>query len=77
MGWHMYNGVGGGYGMGWGGGLYMLLIFGLIVIGGITVVRWGVRSGGGKDSALDILKRRYAQGELSKEQFEAMKKDIQ
>lgn len=76
MGWHMYDGTG-GCGMGWGGGLYMLIIFGLIVIGGIMVVRWSLRSSGGKDSALEILKRRYAQGELTKEQFEEMKKDIQ
>lgn len=71
MGWHMDNG------MGWEGGLYMLIIFVLIVAGGIMVVRWSLRPGGGEDSALEILKRRYAQGELTKEQFEAMKKDIQ
>ncbi|MHB1014269.1 MAG: SHOCT domain-containing protein [Desulfurivibrionaceae bacterium] len=71
MGWHMENG------MGWGGGLYMLIIFVLIAVGGIAVVRWSLRPKGGEDSALEILKRRYAQGELSKEQFEAMKKDIQ
>jgi len=70
MGWHMGNG------MGWGGGLYMLIIFVLIVAGGIAVVRWSLRPGGGEDSALEILKRRYAQGEISKEQFEEMKKDI-
>ena len=28
------------------------------------------------ETALDILKKRYAQGEISKAQFEQMKKDI-
>jgi putative membrane protein len=65
-----------GNGMGCGG-LYMLIIFVLIVVGGIAVARWSLRSGGGENSALEFLKRRYAQGEVSKEQFEAMKKDIQ
>lgn len=71
MGWHMYEG------MSWGGGLYMLVIFALIVVGGIAVVRWSLKPGDSNDSALGILQQRYARGELTKEQFEAMKKDIQ
>ena len=41
---------------------------------------WTVGSGRPLDSegdALDILKKRYAKGEITKEQFEQMKKDIQ
>lgn len=29
------------------------------------------------ESALDILKKRYAQGEITREEFEAMKKDLE
>lgn len=29
------------------------------------------------ETSLDILKKRYAQGELSKDQFESMKRDLE
>ena len=30
----------------------------------------------GKNNAMDILKERYVKGEITKEQFESMKKDL-
>ncbi len=73
----MMNGYGGhGWGMGW------WWIIGLIIL---VVVIWMViktmnksnnlSSGPGK-SALDILKDRYARGEIDKQEFEERKKDL-
>ena len=70
-----------GNSMGW----WMILnIIGMVVFWGgvIVLVIWAVKKlsqrGGGGESrgALDILKERYARGEINKEQFEQMKKDL-
>jgi len=39
---------------------------------------WGhlPRGGGPRDQPLEILNRRYARGEISREEFEAMKGDL-
>ena len=34
------------------------------------------REGGDSETALEILKKRYAKGEITKEEFDQMKKDI-
>ena len=59
-------------------GSIAMIAFWVLVVAGIV---WLVRqpssgSSAGNNSALDILKTRYAKGELTKEQFESMKKDI-
>jgi len=56
-----------------GGGLFMLL---LLVLVFVLVGRVMRRSTGTPETPLDILKRRYAQGEISREDFERMKQDI-
>ena len=65
-----------------GMGIWMLInmIFWILVIIGIVfLVIWVVRRVGGaergknEESALDILKKRYARGEITKEEYEFIK----
>jgi putative membrane protein len=72
-----------GWGFGMFGMFFMLVFWGLIIAGVVLVVRWLIeqgRRGGGAapeaESALDILKKRYARGEIGKEEFEAKKRDL-
>ncbi len=77
-GW-MMNNWGLGYGLfGW---LMMLLFWILIIVGVILVVRWLVDQGRLKESQseetpIDVLKKRYASGEIDKEQFETLKREL-
>jgi putative membrane protein len=56
----------------------------LLIVGVILVVKWLVEQGrppaGGsaaaRESALDILKKRYARGEIDREEFEGKKRDL-
>jgi putative membrane protein len=58
--------------------LGMLTFWGLVIAGIVLGIRWLVRQGrgSGPDAALDILRQRYARGEISKEEFEAKKRDL-
>jgi len=69
----------------WYGGTLMLILF-LIVI--VVVVYFILQSTKPRshdssfrktpgETSIDILKRRYARGEVTKEEFEQMKKDLQ
>jgi len=64
----------------WGFGmmLMMLVFWGLIIVGLVLGIRWLVSQGreSRSDSALDILRQRYARGEIDKEEFEAKKRDL-
>ena len=67
-------------GMGWWmvlSGILALIFLAVL----IALVVWGVRQGTGRSTAgtkkaLDIAKERYARGEISKEEFEQLKKDL-
>ena len=72
----------GSYGMGWFGGIFMIVFWVLVIAGVVLLVRWVAASskkretGGVADSPLEILKSRYARGEINKEEFEEKKKDL-
>lgn len=78
----LYNdGVWGGNMLGWFGGNIMMLVFWALLIAFIV---WIVREVSAKNShphsknsALDILKERYAKGEIEKKEFEEKKKDLE
>ncbi len=68
-------------GHGWAWSIWMLVamaVLWLLFLGGIALlIIWAVnRSRPPGGSALDILSRRYAQGEISREEYEQMKRDI-
>ncbi len=73
-----------GYGMGWLGMIMMVVFWGLLIVGGIFLVKWlvqasgrgGIPAAGGGGRALEILKERYARGEITKAEFESMRADL-
>ena len=63
-----------GFGMGFGF-IFMLLFFGLIIWLIVTLSNANQSNKNGPDS-LAILKKRYASGEITKEQYEEMKREL-
>jgi putative membrane protein len=76
----MYNwGYGGGMGYEPFNWLLMLLPIGLVVLGVILLVRYLARenhSHGHENNALEVLKTRYAKGEIDKQEFEEKRKAL-
>ena len=82
-GWGMGPGMIGNWGMGWFGMIFMLVFWILIIVGLVFLIKWLIQSTGrdkvgGFDGnrALEILKERYARGEIDKDEFETRKKDL-
>lgn len=60
------------------GFIFMVLFWGLVIYGAVVLLRSNtIRSSSEQNRALDTLKERYAKGEITKEQFDTIKKDIQ
>lgn len=79
-GWPAVNwGMMGGFGMGWFMPIFMIIFWGLIIWGIVALIR-GLTSGSDTskqtDSALEVLKRRYARGDINKQEYEEKKKDL-
>jgi putative membrane protein len=62
--------------------LFSLVFWVLVIVGIVLLVVWVVQkamgggAGGTEGSALEILKKRYASGGISKEEFEEKKRDL-
>ena len=69
--------------MWWGGGFLMMILWTILII---ALLIWVIRmiqgrgSGPGwrtgSETPMEILKKRYARGEINKEEFDRMKKDL-
>lgn len=72
MGWGHMN-------WGWGGGIMMILWIVIIAVAIFLIIHASQKGDTGatrQESALDILKKRYARGEISKDEFEERKRDL-
>jgi putative membrane protein len=75
--------MGWGYGMEWFWTIIMVVFWIAVIVGIIFLIKWlvistgtGRRAARSEDSPLEILKKRYARGEIDKEEFEEKKKDL-
>ena len=80
---HMWPGMMGSWGMGWPGMIFMMLFWGLIIVALIFLIKWLIFSTRerkenpyGTSRPLDILKERYARGEIDKTEFEEKRRDL-
>jgi putative membrane protein len=58
--------------------LIMLVFWGVVIVGIVLGIRWLVSQGkeSRSDSAFEILRQRYARGEINKEEFESKRRDL-
>ena len=71
----------GGWGWGWMSGfgwIFMILFWALLILGAVALAR-SLFSTGNSDRArpLDILKERYARGEITRDQYVQTRRDVE
>jgi putative membrane protein len=78
-GWHPMHPMWGMWGA-WGLGmlLVMLMFWVLVIVAFVGGIRWLMHQGREprSDTALEILRQRYARGEINKDEFDAKKRDL-
>jgi len=70
----MYFGY--GWGLGWWHFAVMFFWWIIIIVAMVALVRWLALPPNTKSAALDILKERYAKGEINKKEFIEKRKDL-
>ena len=79
-----------GYGSSFGSGMFFTVLFWILIVGlGIWLITWFVSRNRNvaltnvgsipvpvSDTAVEILKQRYARGEISKVEYETMRDDL-
>jgi len=81
----MGPGMMGNWGMGWLGVLFNVVLWVAVIVGIVLLIRWLIQASGGRGPesertaggrALEILKERYARGEIERDEFEQKKRDL-
>ena len=57
--------------------IFMIIVWVLIILGAVAIFKWITKSKTeSSESALEMLKKRYAKGEISEEEFNKIKEKI-
>ena len=77
MWWGYMGDIGWGSGWGWFGLTHMLLWWVLLILGIAVLAKWLMGSGRASGNrVLDVLKERYARGEIGKDEYEQKERDL-
>ena len=73
----MMTGEYGWFGHGFGG-LFMVLVWVLVIAGFVVLIKWmSSAPASRRETPLDVLKARYARGEINKKEYERMRRELQ